>query len=703
MMRVIQISFCVVVFAVFAFGDKTTNCDKGDIHFEKVLGYKPSDENKPLLLHRNDSHPVTVDCIQKCQSNQDCRSFILDYKTSTCYWYRHSVDENGIVPDNNIAWFVKICLRGNPCPEKLWKFERIPGAILIGNDTKTLPEKVTRNECEQNCLSSKSFECRSTKFRVKNANYNENFSAMGTCTLSDSDRRLSPSGFRVGRDVEEYFENQCSSDYNGSKNTFCAYEEYGDVLLQHVDLIYEKKSKSECEEICDKLTIFHCRGFSLKPAQTGFTCLIHSEDSKINGPRLLEESRKGFYYEKAKCLNVTVTCTEDSITIDYRPETNFSGRIYMQGYSDHPECFTKGKGFKTLSLRLPLPTSQCGITEAATPDNRRLLSGSLIIQYNSFVQMQGDRLIKVGCIFANDSKLVVGTGVTVAPIHSDNGSSLINSTNSPSDGGTPSGPSVQMKLVDHYSKQEVSDIQIGQDVDLIIEASTKGNFDIWVSHLVAMTENGGESIMLLDDSGCPVDNNVFPPMVKSRMNNVTTLTGTFQAFKFSSSPAVRFSVIVQFCPEKCPEVDCRNHSRHKRGQYKTLNGTIQSINRTEFELINSQFYKRPLEIMVVVRNNNLSPDRLAFGSNKVLVAGYNYETNEVCVDYSLLLGLVISWVLIQIIFAIACIIMVRKYKKYYQEEYLRQAYDEYNKNFDIGDSNLDSRRVRWADSGDEVQ
>lgn len=74
-----------------------------------------------------------------------------------------------------------------------------------------------------------------------------------------------------------------------------------------------------------------------------------------------------------------------------------------------------------------------------------------------------------------------------------------------------------------------------------------------------------------------------------------------------------------------------------------------------------------------------------------------------CVDYSLLLGLVISWVLIQIIFAIACIIMVRKYKKYYQEEYMRHAYEEYNKNFDIGDANLDTRRVRWADSGDEMQ
>lgn len=72
-----------------------------------------------------------------------------------------------------------------------------------------------------------------------------------------------------------------------------------------------------------------------------------------------------------------------------------------------------------------------------------------------------------------------------------------------------------------------------------------------------MTENGIESIILLDDSGCPVDSNVFPLMIKLKKNNLTTLTATFQAFKFSSSSAVRFSIIVQFCPLKCPEVSRR--------------------------------------------------------------------------------------------------------------------------------------------------
>lgn len=68
-----------------------------------------------------------------------------------------------------------------------------------------------------------------------------------------------------------------------------------------------------------------------------------------------------------------------------------------------------------------------------------------------------------------------------------------------------------------------------------------------------MTENSQESILLLDDNGCPTNLEVFPALNKLE-NGTTKLVSTFQAFKFASSPIIRFSVIVQFCANKCPEV-----------------------------------------------------------------------------------------------------------------------------------------------------
>lgn len=59
------------------------------------------------------------------------------------------------------------------------------------------------------------------------------------------------------------------------------------------------------------------------------------------------------------------------MTVTYNPETDFQGRIYMEGYSDHPECYASGQGKNTVvSLKLPLLTSQCGITKANGDLNR---------------------------------------------------------------------------------------------------------------------------------------------------------------------------------------------------------------------------------------------------------------------------------------------------------------------------------------------
>lgn len=83
---------------------------------------------------------------------------------------------------------------------------------------------------------------------------------------------------------------------------------------------------------------------------------------------------------------------------------------------------------------------------------------------------------------------------------------------------------------------------------------TAGPYDIWASHLVAMTERNDESIFLLDDHGCPTNLNVFPALRKIVTNTTRRLVANFQAFKFAASPVVRFSVLVQFCQRECPPV-----------------------------------------------------------------------------------------------------------------------------------------------------
>lgn len=51
----------------------------------------------------------------------------------------------------------------------------------------------------------------------------------------------------------------------------------------------------------------------------------------------------------------------------------------------------------------------------------------------------------------------------------------------------------------------------------------------------------------------------------------------------------------------------------------------------------------------------------------------------------------------QVVLVICCALLIRRYKKNYEQEMIRQSVDELHRNFGLGFSNLDARRVHWAD------
>ncbi|CAH1101390.1 unnamed protein product [Psylliodes chrysocephalus] len=723
----ILLIWCLLLFD-FNFGANVFNCPTADIKFEKTLGLRPPNSSHPEILYQLQKNtplrPVTSECIAKCQSNNECASFVLYYSVSRCYWFKHKennfTDDSENVIDDNAAWFVKKCfLTGRTC-DKFWNFERIPGAILIGNDTKQLPGAISRTDCEQYCLNETQFICRSAKFIITDTGHtpsdnggysygphnNEllppesNSGVKGTCTLSNADRHQMPFSYRVSSYGDEYFENQCAPNAVSS-NEFCAYEEYDNTTLAHSDILFEKKTKEECQKLCDQFLHFNCRGYSIIE---GKTCYLHSEDSKIYGPNALRFRQGSTYYEKANCLNITVSCTETYMSIEYDPDVNFNGRMYMEGYSEKEICSTIGQGrYHPISLKIPLLTGQCGIIKADGPVNRTLLSGNLLIQFNSLIQTQNDRLIRVGCIFGNETRVVIGTGVQVSPMQPNKGSVII------IPGQNSSVPNVVMKIVDPHKGTEISDTQIGQELRLQIILNPRNNLDIWASHLIAMTERSDESIFLLDDRGCPTELSIFPALTKNITKESIELDGTFQAFKFADSPIVRFSVNIQFCIGECPTINCghniisygRKRRDVKSHNIETINGTtVVKLNTADLKNKSSILFQMPLEyIMVVKHPNKYVSDRLVYADNqKILVAGYDYTTNEVCLDYSLVIALIILWILVQIFFVIGSIVLVRRYKRYYQHECTRQSMEELHKNFGIGFSNLENRRVHWADN-----
>lgn len=185
------------------------------------------------------------------------------------------------------------------------------------------------------------------------------------------------------------------------------------------------------------------------------------------------------------------------------------------------------------------------------------------------------------------------------------------------------------------------------------------------------------------------------------------------------------------------QVQCLNGSRRAKREVPTTQIVTRSPQSTVIETTNGtkvvnvtqeDFHSRgkdlmkglPLEFILIVHQSKVHPDRLVYGeNNRILVAGYgkihlyydflkilrritstDYIKNEVCLDYSLSIGIIITWILVQFVFIITCVVLIRRYKKHYEDATMRQSMEELHKNFGFGFSNLDNRRVHFADSRD---
>ena len=72
-------------------------------------------------------------------------------------------------------------------------------------------------------------------------------------------------------------------------------------------------------------------------------------------------------------------------------------------------------------------------------------------------------------------------------------------------------------------------------------------------NLVARSGRSGESIVLLDERGCPTDESVVERF-RPEDGAGSRMVAHFEAFKFYEDPVVRFQVTVQFCLERCQPV-----------------------------------------------------------------------------------------------------------------------------------------------------
>lgn len=122
----------ITIIAKLSNANSLKQCPDYQIHFEKILGYRPTvtpliygrlPAEEKILYKSYHQLPSTVNlqCMEICRSDQYCESYVLNLNKSECYGYTsndqrldshnfRSLDNNELVEDISVVYFVKTCL-----------------------------------------------------------------------------------------------------------------------------------------------------------------------------------------------------------------------------------------------------------------------------------------------------------------------------------------------------------------------------------------------------------------------------------------------------------------------------------------------------------------------------------------------------------------------------------------------------------------
>jgi len=139
-------------------------------------------------------------------------------------------------------------------------------------------------------------------------------------------------------------------------------------------------------------------------------------------------------------------------------------------------------------------------------------------------------------------------------------------------------PGVRMRVV-RSNGETANMVGLGEDLQLRIEIDQESAFGLFARKLEARTDNG-ELMNLVDDSGCPVNELIFPALALEE--STRTLYTDFKAFRFPSTPIVNFIATVQFCQDICEPMQCSGglESFGKKRRKRALVGPEMTIEMT---------------------------------------------------------------------------------------------------------------------------
>lgn len=271
--------------------------------------------------------------------------------------------------------------------------------------------------------------------------------------------------------------------------------------------------------------------------------------------------------------DIQIECNSDNIVVTLNTNHGFNGMIYPKGLSKNSTCMMEYHQTAP-NITYYLPLKSCNTMSSDVEDGVEYFNTVMIQPHRRLVTNQG-RGYHIRCRYQTKER-------TITNIEQQLNVNLTQIT--PAVIGSATMPLCTMKI---YSANDLShevtaeNVRIGDELQLVISLDDQDVYGMMVTNcLVRDGMNWGEQ-PLIDDYGCPVDEEIMPQFVYSQ--NLTRASVSFQAHKFPYTSSVYYQCNIRLCfrdngcnhvPPVCDRVFGTNyktvdgsndiHGRHKR-------------------------------------------------------------------------------------------------------------------------------------------